>query len=43
VREERRKLHDEELRDLDSSPSVIRMIKSWRIRWKELVAQFGEK
>jgi hypothetical protein len=28
-----RKLHNEELRDLYSSPSVIRMIKSRRMRW----------
>jgi hypothetical protein len=29
----RRKLHNEELRDLYSSPSIIRMIKSRRRRW----------
>jgi hypothetical protein len=28
-----RKLHKEELCDLYSSPSIIRMIKSGRIRW----------
>jgi hypothetical protein len=28
-----RKLHNEELRDLYSSPSIIRMIKSRRIKW----------
>jgi hypothetical protein len=28
-----RKLHNEELRDLYSSPSIIRMIKSRRMRW----------
>jgi hypothetical protein len=27
-----RKLHNEELRDLYSSPSIIRIIKSWRMR-----------
>jgi hypothetical protein len=27
-----RKLHNEELRDLDSSPSIIRIIKSRRMR-----------
>jgi hypothetical protein len=32
------KLHNEELRDLYSSPSIIRMIKSWRIRWPGHVA-----
>jgi hypothetical protein len=29
----RRKLHNEELHDLYSSPSVIRMIKSRMMRW----------
>jgi hypothetical protein len=28
-----RKLHNKELRDLYSSPSIIRMSKSMRIRW----------
>jgi hypothetical protein len=28
-----RKLHNEELRDLYSSPSIIRIIKSRRMRW----------
>jgi hypothetical protein len=28
-----RKLHNEELHDLYSSPSIIRMIKSRRMRW----------
>jgi hypothetical protein len=28
-----RKLHNEELRDLYSSPCIIRIIKSRRIRW----------
>jgi hypothetical protein len=30
---ELRKLHDEELRDLNSSPNIIRIIKSRRMRW----------
>jgi hypothetical protein len=38
-----RKLHDEELRDLCSSPSIIWMIKSRRMRWVEHVARKGEK
>jgi hypothetical protein len=38
-----RKLHNEELRDLYSSPSIIRMIKSRRIRWSRCVARMGEK
>jgi hypothetical protein len=29
-----RKLHNEELHDLYSSPSIIRMIKSRRMRWQ---------
>jgi hypothetical protein len=38
-----RKLHDEKLRDLYSSPSIIRIIKSRRMRWTGLVARMGEK
>jgi hypothetical protein len=38
-----RKLHDEELRDLYSSPSTIRIIKSRRMRWAGHVARLGEK
>jgi hypothetical protein len=38
-----RKLHNEELRDLYSSPSIIRMIKSRRMKWEGQVAQMGEK
>jgi hypothetical protein len=38
-----RKPHIEELRDLYSSPSVIRMIKSRRMRWAGHVARMGEK
>jgi hypothetical protein len=38
-----RKLHKEELHDLYSSPSVIRIIKSRRMRWAGHVAQMGEK
>jgi hypothetical protein len=37
-----RKLHNEEFRDLYSSPStIIRMIKSRRIRWSGCVARMG--
>jgi hypothetical protein len=38
-----RKLHNEVLRDLYSSPSIIRIIKSRRMRWAGHVAQRGEK
>jgi hypothetical protein len=38
-----RKLHNEELRDLYSSPSIIRIIKSRRMRWAGHVARIGEK
>jgi hypothetical protein len=34
-----RKLHKEELRDLYSSPSVIRIMKSRMIRWAGYVAR----
>jgi hypothetical protein len=38
-----RKLYKEELRDLYSSPSIIRIIKWRRMRWAEYVARMGEK
>jgi hypothetical protein len=38
-----RKQHNEELCDLHSSPSIIRIIKSRRMRWAGNVARFGEK
>jgi hypothetical protein len=34
-----RKLHNEELHDLYSSPSIIRMIKSRKMRWVGHVAR----
>jgi hypothetical protein len=36
-----RTLHDEELRDLYSSPSIIRILKA--MRWVGHVARMGEK
>jgi hypothetical protein len=33
----------EELHDLYSSPSIIRIVKSWRMRWAGHVARMGEK
>jgi hypothetical protein len=38
-----RKLHNEELHNLYSFPSIIRMIKSRRMRWAGHVARMGEK
>jgi hypothetical protein len=37
-----RKLHNEELHNLYSSPNIIRMIKSRRMRWAGHVARMGE-
>jgi hypothetical protein len=38
-----RKLPNEELHDLYSSPSIIRIMKSRRMRWAGHVARMGEK
>jgi hypothetical protein len=38
-----RKLHNEELRDLYSSPSIIGIIKPRRLRWAGHVVRMGEK
>jgi hypothetical protein len=38
-----RKLHNEELHNLYSSPSIIRMIKSRRMRWAGHVARMKIK
>jgi hypothetical protein len=38
-----RRLHNEELYDLYSSPNIIRVIKSRRMRWRRHVARIGEK
>jgi hypothetical protein len=37
------KLNNEELHKLHSSPNIIRMIKSRRVRWAGHVASIGEK
>ena len=37
-----RKLHNEELNDLYSSPNILRMIKSRRMRWAGHVARMEE-
>jgi hypothetical protein len=38
-----RKLHNEELHDLYSSPSIIRTIKSKRMKWAGQVARMWER
>jgi hypothetical protein len=37
-----RKLHNDELHDLYFSPSIIRIIKSRRMRWEGHVSRMGE-
>jgi hypothetical protein len=38
-----RKLHNEDLHDLYLSSSILRIIKSRRMRWARHVAQMGKK
>jgi hypothetical protein len=38
-----RKLHNEEVNDLYSSPSIVRVIKSKRVRRADHVARMGER
>jgi hypothetical protein len=38
-----RKLHNEELRDLYSSPNIVRVIKSRRMRWAGNLARMGRR
>jgi len=38
-----RRLHKEELNDLYSSPNIVRVIKSRRMRWTGHVARMGEE
>ena len=38
-----RTIHNEELNDLYSSPNIIRVIKSRRMRWAGHVARMGER
>jgi hypothetical protein len=42
VKGEWRRLHNEELSDLYSSPNILRVIKSRRRRWTGHVARMGE-
>jgi len=37
-----RRLHNDELNDLYSSPNIVRVIKSRRMRWAGHVARMGE-
>ena len=37
-----RKVHDKELKDMYSSPSIIRVIKSRRMRWERHVERMGK-
>ena len=37
-----RKLHNEELSDLNSLPNIVRVVKSRRMRWPRHVARIGE-
>jgi hypothetical protein len=41
-RRERRKLHNEELNDLNASPNIVRVIKARRVGWARNVARFGD-
>jgi len=43
VRGELRRLNNEELNDLYSSPNIVRVIKSRRMRWAGHVARMGEE
>jgi hypothetical protein len=37
------KIHNEELHDLYSSPNIVRVIKSRRMRWAGHIARMGRE
>jgi hypothetical protein len=37
-----RKLHNDEIHSLYSPPNIVRVIKSWKMRWAGHVARMGE-
>jgi hypothetical protein len=43
VRIKWRKLHNEELNDLYSSPNIVRVIKSRKMRWAGHVTRVGDR
>jgi hypothetical protein len=43
VRGKWRKIHNENLNDLYSSPNIVRVIKSRRMRWAGHVARMGKR
>jgi hypothetical protein len=43
VTREWRKLHNEELNDLFSSPTIVQVLESRRMRWVGHVARVGER
>ena len=43
VKRQWRKLHNEEFHDPDSSPNIVRVIKSRRMRWAEHVVRMGDR
>jgi len=43
VTKEWRRLHNEEIHDLYSSPNIVWVIKSTKMRWEEHVARMGDR